>query len=232
MIVAIHQPNYVPWLGYFHKMAAADFFVLLDDVQYTKNSVINRVRVPGPTGPRWMTIPVMVSLGEPINAVVPARSDWSVRHRDMLRQAYRHAPAFESVWPEIEALYASVPALDLAAVNRHFIEPLAARLASKTRLLLSSELKTKRASGTARLVGIVDAVAPGGVYLSGRGGVNYQDEAAFAAAGISLRYTRFRHPEYAQPNPDFVEGLSVLDALFCLGWDETRKILKRAWRAP
>ena len=228
MIVAIHQPNYVPWLGYFHKMAAADVFVLLDDVQFTKNSFINRVRVLGPNGPRWLSVPVTVSFGDPIMAVMPAQPDWASRHRDILRQAYRRAPAFEAVWPEISALYASAPVADLATVNRHFIDGLGARLAIETKILLSSEIETGDASGTERLTRIVSAVAPGGIYLSGQGGGKYQDEAAFKAAGIRLHYAQFCHPRYDQLTSEFVEGLSVLDAVFFLGWNETRAILKTA----
>jgi hypothetical protein len=218
MRVAIHQPNYMPWLGYFHKMAQADTFVLLDDVQFSKNSVINRVRVLKNGAARWLTVPIRAHLGQPINAVKPATSDWATRHRDTLRQFYREARYFRSVWPDIEAMYSDPPEGELAAINRYLIEGLAARLAIDTQLILASDIATGDAEGTQRLIAIVNAVAPGGTYLSGKGAAKYQDESAFANAGITLQYANFVHPRYDQGDAGFVEGLSVLDAVFHVGW--------------
>ena len=77
-VVAVHQPNYLPWLGYFYKIACADVFIFLDDVQFSKNSYINRVRILHAQRSHWLTIPVSVTLGDPINRVRPARADWRV----------------------------------------------------------------------------------------------------------------------------------------------------------
>lgn len=219
--VAIHQPNYMPWLGYFYKMARADVFVLLDDAQFSKNSVINRVRVLKDGAPRWLTVPVRVHLGQAINTVVPAAADWARRHLDALRQFYTGATQFKAVWPEIEAIYLGAPDADLAVINRHMIAGLANRLGIKTRIASASDFNTGTAQGTDRLVAITQAVASGGTYLSGKGGAKYQDERAFADAGLTLRYTDFEHPRYDQGRPGFVEGLSVLDAVFHTGWDAT-----------
>ena len=127
-IVAIHQPNYAPWLGYFYKIAAADIFVFLDDVQFSKGSYINRVQIRGGKGARWLTQPVTVSLGMSIKEVVVAKPDWRGAHLDSLHGAYRTADAFKSVWPDIEAIYAECPGGSLAAMNRKIIEALASRL--------------------------------------------------------------------------------------------------------
>src|SRR3546814_3690829 len=91
MIVAIHQPNYLPWLGYFHKIARADVFVFLDDVQFSKNGYTNRVRILGDGAARWLTIPAAVHLGDPIGAVRPARPDWcrSEEHTSELQSLMR-----------------------------------------------------------------------------------------------------------------------------------------------
>ena len=80
MIVAIHQPNYAPWLGYFAKMARADVFVFLDDVQYTKNSYINRVQIDAGGTARWLTVPVSFSFRDPINRVRAANENWPRAH--------------------------------------------------------------------------------------------------------------------------------------------------------
>ena len=66
MIISIHQPNFLPWLGYFYKIAASDMFIVLDDVQYTKNSYINRSQIKTPQGCLWLTVPVHASLSNKI----------------------------------------------------------------------------------------------------------------------------------------------------------------------
>lgn len=219
-LVAIHQPNYAPWLGFFAKVAAADVFVLLDDAQFSKNGYINRVRVLGPSGvPRWLTVPVNVSLGDPIRAVRPARADWARAHRDTLRGAYGKAAAFRTVWPEVERIYDGLPEGGLAEVNGALIRALAGTLGLESRFVAASDLGASDLAGDDRLVALVRAVDPEGTYLSGRGAAKYQDPDKFATAGLGFRYCRFEHPEYDQGGAPFVPGLSVLDAVFHLGWD-------------
>jgi len=225
-IVAIHQPNYAPWLGYFQKMAMADVFVFLDDVQFSKQGYINRVRVLCPEGARWLTLPVKVTLGQSINEVRPAKLDWSRSHLDRLRDYYRKAPSFEQVWPNIEAMYAAVPHDDLAAINRSLIVDIAQSLNICPEIRLSSEIETGSAVSDDRLIRIVQEISPGATYLSGKGGAGYQDTEKFTAAGLGLRYTLFEPSEYLQNCEDFVAGLSVLDAVFHLGWDGARALIQ------
>ncbi len=225
MIVAIHQPNYLPWLGYFHKIARADLFVFLDDVQFSKNGFCNRVQVLHEGRPRWLTVPVSFRFGDAIDAVRPARPDWPRRHLDSLRGFYGGTPYFRKVMADLETLYRGVPQENLAAANRHLVEGLTERLGLEARFVASSELALGDAKGDERLIRIVERLAPGGVYLSGRGGARYQDETRFAAAGLTLAYTDFVHPRYEQGIDDFVAGLSVIDAAFRLGWAETARLV-------
>ena len=226
MIVAIHQPNYLPWLGYFHKIARADVFVFLDDVQFSKNGYTNRVRILGDGATRWLTIPAAVHLGDPIGAVRPARPDWRRRHLDTLRHFYNAAPAFGAVWPRIEEIYAGLPDGDLAAINRSLVEAIAGELGFACRFRASSEFETGDTMGDDRLVALVRAIAADGSYLSGAGGAKYQDEAKFAAAGLGFRYADFVHPVYDQGSgTDFIPGLSVIDAIFRLGWAGTAEMI-------
>ncbi len=224
--VAIHQPNYAPWLGYFHKMACAEVFVFLDDVQFSKGSYINRVQILGANGARWLTQPVSVTLGTPINEVTVAEASWTRAHLDTLRGAYRAANAFAAVWPELEAMYAKLPEGNLSTMNRSLIEALADRLGIAVGFSESSSIKTGNTSGDDRLVAIVEQLAPGGTYLSGKGGDKYQDPAKFAAAGIDLAYTQVQHGVYDQGRSDFIPGLSVLDAIFHLGWGGASALIK------
>lgn len=230
VIVAIHQPNYAPWLGFFAKLARADVFVLLDDAQYTKNSYINRVQIDAGATARWLTVPVSYTFGDPISRVRTADPGWTRSHCDTLRTHYATAPAFTAVWPWLVEHYATLPRGELAASNRALLEALAAKLGLSPRYRLASELGSSDIKGDGRLVALVRACG-GTAYLSGRGGAKYQDPARFAEAGIPLVYSDFVHPVYQQGHANFLAGLSILDALFRLGWEGTAGLLQRAARA-
>lgn len=227
MRVAIHQPNYLPWLGYFAKMAQCDAFVLLDDAQFSKNNIINRVRILGALEPRWLTLPVAARLGMTIAEVKISREDWRRSHLSLLRNIYGRAAHFRAVWPVLEEWMASAPDGGLAAINRHFILGIAGRLGLHPAIHMASDMGVDGKSDD-RLVAMVAALAPGGTYLSGRGGAGYQEPGKFEAAGLRLDYYRFSHPVYDQGVSGFQQGLSILDALFHIGWDATIQCLRPA----
>jgi hypothetical protein len=226
VIVAIHQPNYAPWLGYFAKMARADVFVLLDDAQYSKNSYINRVQIDGGGRPRWLTVPVSYRFGDPINRVRAAAAAWPQAHCETLKTFYGSAPAFAAVWRWLRDTYAHLPESDLAASNAALVAAIAQRLGIRTQLRSASQLDASGAAADDRLIALVRACGPNASYLSGRGGANYQDPAKFAAAGIPLVYSDFAHPTYDQGH-SFLPGLSMLDAVFRLGWERAAELLAR-----
>lgn len=231
MIVAIHQPNYFPWLGYFHKIAAADVLVFLDDVQFSKNSYTNRVQILGNRKARWLTVPVSVHFGDRVNEVRPARSDWVGAHLDTLCTFYRRAHAFRAVWPRITEIYNGLPQGDLAAINRALIEAVAGELGLACRFQNSSEMEAGGATGDDRLVRLVSQVASNACYLSGQGGAKYQDPEKFARAGLGFRNSDFTHPAYDQGGAGFTAGLSVIDAAFRVGWTGTAELLANAGAA-
>lgn len=225
LTVAIHQPNHLPWLGYFAKIARSDIFVFLDDAQYPKGSYVNRVRIAADGEPFWLTIPVKVTLGDPILKVESARSDWARAHRDRLIQIYRSANFFKETWPEIEKWLRATPSANLAQLNMHLVSMIAQQLGLGARFVTSSSLDLPAATSDIRLAAIVDQLAPGGRYLSGAGGANYQSEQTFAERGISLAYNDFAPLPYDRSGAAFLPGLSILDAVFHRGWDETRLMI-------
>ncbi len=214
----------------FAKIAQADLFVFLDDVQFSKNSFTNRVQVLNGDRRHWLTVPVRVKLGDAINKVLPAKPGWARSHRDTLANFYRRSPAYRSVWPDIEGLYDGMPDGDVAAINAYVIETIAGLLGFSLKTACSSSLETGSAVGDARLSEIVSSVAPGGVYLSGSGGENYQSNSTFETKNITLRYTRFAHPVYDQGGGGFESGLSVLDAVFRMGWSGTHELIMASIR--
>ena len=219
MIVGIHQPNFMPWLGYFHKMAVADTFVYLDNVPYSKGSYTNRVQIKTQCGPRWLTVPVLTSgkLGQDIAGLVADdHSAWRKKALATLEGSYRKCPHFKTCFAGIERIISSGPA-NLADMNIELIEYFASRLGIATPRLRSSALAA-RGKATDLLIAICKELGAD-TYLSGSGGANYQDEQAFAAAGLKLIYANYKHPVYPQPFGEFAPGLTIADLLFNCGPD-------------
>jgi hypothetical protein len=227
MIVAAHQPNYLPWLGFFAKMLLADVFVLADDVQYTKHSFINRNRIKNAEGWQWLTVPVYSKgrLGQLIREVeINNVEPWARRHWKSIQVNYRHAAYFDLWADELQGIY-SRRWTRLVDLNLALIEFARRALSIDTPVVLSSELGI-RSSGTDRLVEITQAVG-GSVYLSGRGAADYVDERCFEDAGLEHRYMEFRHPVYHQLFGPFIANLSILDLLLNEG-DQSRAILQES----
>lgn len=142
--VGIHQPNYLPWLGYFHKIARSDVFVFLDDVQFSKNGYCNRVQILQNGKPRWLSIPVTYQFGDPITHVVPAQSDWPSRHIDTLRTTYNKANQFEATWTSLKDIFDAIPRGSLAETNRFLVEAIAGKLGLSCQFAASSTIGTKK----------------------------------------------------------------------------------------
>lgn len=223
LLVAIHQPNFFPWLGYFHKLARADVFVFLDDAQFSKGERTNRVELRIGGERRWVTAPVVRAAAAEIREVeTDERQNWRRRLEGTITAAYGRAPAFQECFPELRKLV-YYPESRIAVYNRHAIEALARRVGLRTQLTSSSEFRVA-STGTQRLVEIVQAIG-GTAYLSGRGADNYLDEGAFDRAGIKLRYVDYEPRAYPQRDDAFVPGLSVLDALLECGWKRLAELI-------
>ena len=105
-IVAIHQPNFLPWLGFFYKMLKADLFVFLDNVQFSKNSYQNRVRIKTSQGQQWLTIPVFHSFGQLTNEVqINNKENWREKHLKTLEMNYKRTPYFKIIYNMLESIY-------------------------------------------------------------------------------------------------------------------------------
>ncbi len=213
--VAIHQPNYIPWAGYFSKMCACDVFVFLDDVQMpSRGNYASRVLVPGTGEPKWLSVPVTFTPGDHIADVRFADNGFGKKHLGTLRSHYARSPYFKQVFALLEPLYLE-PGETLGAFNMAVVEAIAGYLQLSCRFEKSSVLKPEGESDD-RLISLARLVGAG-TYVSGKGGQNYQDPAKFAAAGIGLDVRVYGPVPYDQRRTDFVPGLSIVDALFNLG---------------
>jgi hypothetical protein len=211
-VVAIHQPNYMPWIGFFHKFAHADVAVLLDSVQFPRRGVTHRNYVLGPQGPLLLTVPVASPPYDcPIADVAVAdHGGWAEKHFRSLEHCYRKAPFWADHAPFLRSVYLERPWALLADLNETIIRHLFEYLAIRTPLVRASALGGEGAA-TDLLIDLTRR-AGGSTYLSGPSGRTYMHEEQFARAGIGLVYHTFEHPVYAQgARQEFVPRLSALD---------------------
>jgi hypothetical protein len=228
MKVAIHQPHYLPWLGYLAKWAEAELFIFLDTVQFEKNGWQNRNRIYTRDGPRWLTVPVRARLGMELAEVpIDTGQDWGRRHLRAIEHAYARTPNFRRWAPALAEFYGTkwTTLAPLAVASASWM----ARTAGITvPARLASELPVAATDPTGRLVALCRAVGAT-VYLAGRDGAKYLDVGQFRAAGIEVRAQDYAHPVYTQPQGKFVPFLSALDLLLTYG-DEALAILREGDR--
>jgi hypothetical protein len=216
MIVTIHQPHYMPWLGYFDKMDRADVFIFLDTVQFKKNEFQNRNKIKGADGGQWLTVPVRQNHGQKIGEVIINNTvRWQKKHRMSLRSCYRSAPFFEDYFERLEPLLAK-PWERLADLNIACVKLLASLLAIDVRFAVASELEGTVEDRDRRLVELTKAVG-GDTYLAGGAGKDYMDLSVYERAKVRVTFHEFSHPTYPQLFGPFISNLSVIDLLFNAG---------------
>jgi hypothetical protein len=225
MMVTVHQPNYLPYLGLFHKMARADVFVVFDIAQYSKQlGFHNRNQIKTPRGAQWMTVPVRRETLHAIRDVQIADVRWGLRHVQTLDANYRRAPYYESYSHELKAILGK-PWTHLAELNESLIGLIARWLDIPTKLIRASDLPPPPTSDpTSKIIHLVRSVG-GDAYLSGQGGHGYLDEAQFT--DVRLEYDEFVPTPYPQLFGEFIPNLSAVDAIFNCGESiELRKAIE------
>lgn len=228
MILSVHQPQYIPWLGYFDKIANSDAFVFLDQVQYKEREFQNRNKIRTDRGGLWLTVPVISKgLGRQriSDVLIDNEIDWHKQHLLSLKNYYGRAVYFKDHLQFFEGLYGRQWG-KLSELNVYIIDYLLDELAIKTPVYFESKLDITQ-SKTDRVIEICRKMNAD-TYLSGAGGKEYLEEEKFAKAGIKLAYQDFKHPVYRQQfmkeKGDFLPLMSALDLLFNEG-PNSRSIL-------
>lgn len=220
MIVSVHQPNYLPYLGYFDKMVKSDVFVIYDDAQFKKNEFQHRNKIRIKEGWKYLTVPVEKKR-KPINEV-KIKNDvltskglrWYEDHLHNINDNYKDAPYFDRYKNEISSIYERTYEI-LADLNMDLIYFLRSAFNIKTKLVFSSEMGFK-SKGTERLVDMVKALG-GDVYISGKWGRDYLDLKLFEQNDIKVEFQDYKHPVYEQQYEGFEPNMSAIDALFNVG---------------
>lgn len=213
--VSIHQPGYLPWLGYFEKIASADMHVFLDTVQFEKNSFDNRNRIRSHTGSIWLTVPVITrgKFGENYlnEAELDVKQPWQNKHWKTLSLNYAKAPYFSKYADFFEETYNN-EWKTLLKLNLHLTRYLLNQLGINTELVMASELAVdgKKSDLVLNICKKLEATT----YLSGALGKDYLEIENFENNDIEVVFQQYLHPEYKQMFPGFVSHLSIVDLLF------------------
>jgi len=231
-VVAIHQPNFLPWLGWLAKAAQADVLVLLDDVQLNRGGPTQRVKIKAREGPRLVSIPIRHRRGSGVRideAEIAHDGKWDVLASRVIENAYHATRGWARHGEAIVALLRSREPR-LTAFNEQMLRYLLEAFAIGTRVIRASELGPRAETGN---LGNLELCCRLGAatYLSGTGARTYNDPAPFAATGLDLVYNAFEHPRYAQPHGEFVPGLSAIDLLFSAP-DEAAELLRAGIGIP
>lgn len=233
MKIAICQPTYLPWLGYFDVMDQVDAFVLLDSVQFEKQSWQHRNRIKTPTGLQWLTVPVIYRghFGQTIEQVEVRDPEFARKHLRGVEVNYRRTPYFDTYYPELaEVLNARSKGL-LADLNISLLRWFCAIFGIQTPVVRSSAMEAdgRRSQLLVNLCGELKADS----YLSPPGSAVYllSDLQLFVEAGIEVEFHHYEHPEYSQLFPPFCPYASALDLIFNEG-PRSLEVLRSGRRSP
>lgn len=231
-VAMIHQPHFLPWLGYFNKLLNVDNFIILDDVQYRPRYYQNRTRILHISGSQlWLSVPVSVARNTTIKDAEIAKVKWKNKILKTIRYSYGKADYFNESWKSIENCLIS-DENSLLSLNIKTLKLILRMLTSKEVFFsLSSNYPIAAENPTDRLIKLCKAVGATH-YLFGEGnGINYHDPMIFRDNNIEIIQQSFNgnHPVYKQQLPGFVPGLSVIDALFNIGCKNTYTLTKKAW---
>lgn len=213
MIVTVHQPDFLPWLGFFDRWKNSDIYIALDDVQFLRRGWHHRDRIKTAKGAGWLTVPVCKK-GKYNQLIRDVRIDnsttWYSDHLKTIEHNYRKAPNFERCFSKIKAIYDKRHSflIDLNMDLLHFAK---SELGIDTPAVMASDYCLKSVS-TQRLVDLVKAVG-GSVYLTGSGSEGYLEEVLFIKENIQVKWQEYKHPVYRQLHGSFIPMLSSLDYL-------------------
>lgn len=224
-VCAIMQPTWLPYLGYFHLIAASDVFVLLDDVQFARRSWQSRNRILGPAGEQMLTVPVRShDRDTQIRAIeVDDGQPWRSKHLTALRHAYARRPFLGEGMAFMEQQLER-PGTSLSGLTGGLIIEASSKLGLTAEIRLASELECPGARSEHLLA--ICRVVGADAYLSTAGSADYMaEDGVFEAADMPVRFQSFVEVPYDQGREPFTPFMGFIDAVMNLGWDGTRRLL-------
>ena len=231
IIYSCHQPNFLPWIGYFHKIINSDIFILLDNVQYTKNSVANRNKLKGLQGEQFITVPISKRISNSsffsYNEAVFAQKKWYEKPIKTITQNYSKSKHFEKYK---NVIFDILMMDNFCEMNISFIKFIIKEYKIETEILLMSQIDKMDCNKNDLLISI-GKYLNANIYLSGNGARSYNDEKKFNENAIKIIYQEFEHPIYNQLYSPFTPFLSILDLLFNEGEKGKYFLLEQNFKA-
>ena len=226
-VIAIHQPEYLPWLGFFKKMMNSELFVLLDDVQFEKKSWQSRNRIRTKNGTAFLSVPIHAHLDSKLNDVkIDNTKNWAVKHRKSILFNYTNTPYFDEFSSAIELIFAKKFEF-LIELNYEIIKFVMKELEIKSEIIFSSKLKIPQ-KGSDKVLNICKAVNAD-YYITGTTWAKkYLKIEDFKKSNISVEFQEFQHPIYKQIHKEFIPKMSIIDLLFNEGRDGAKEILQNS----
>ncbi len=227
-VVVIHQPDFMPYLGFFDRLLKADIYVVLETAQYvngTSRSWMNRDKIKTEKGEQWITVCVKKAPRETAikDIFLLDEEKWRKSNLGLLHQNYRKADYYHEIMPYIEGLY-SLKCEKFWEFSFASIKMLIDLFGIDIDILFSSDLDPQGKNND-MIVDIMNKVNAH-TYLSGVGAADYYDEKVYEKAGIEVIWQDFKHPVYQQQFGEFIPYLSSIDLLFNCGIEKSRKILR------
>jgi len=224
MIITVHQPQYLPWLGYFDKINKADVFVLLDNVQFKKNEWQNRNKIKTADGWQWLTVPVLYTYPQLINQVeINNKERWQHRQKQAIISNYKKAACWRKMADFFERIFAG-QWQTISELNIEAVQKLVEILGIETPIYIASELGKFPQDPDERLIAITKYFGAD-TYLAGSGGRDYMNLEKYKKSGINVIYQEYHHPVYNQLFGDFEPFMSVIDLILNHG-NESLTILR------
>lgn len=221
-----HQPNFLPYMGFFYKMHRSDVFVLDDDVQFSRQEYQNTNFILVGGSKHRLTIPVSYNYGDKINEVrICYDGNWQKKLLNTVMMNYKKAPHFQEGYELLESHIDGRYEL-LADMNISLIREIADRFGIVCKILIASQAVPTELQKNERNVYQCKTLGCD-VYYSGVGGKAYNDAKLYAENGIEIAYSDYKPVVYKQRAKAFVENLSVLDYIFNMGYK-----LPESWEAP
>ena len=224
--IIITQSNYIPWKGYFDAISACDYFVIYDDMQYTRRDWRNRNLIKTNNGLQWLTIPVEVKgkFSQKINETIIADKNWNSKHLKILNATYAKAACYNDVKDWVDNLYLDCNVSLLTKINRYFLEAIMQYLDISVQIKRSEEYELDEERNM-RLINICKQLNANN-YFTGAAAKEYLDEAAFAANGIAVHYIdNSGYKPYQQLGSGFEHYVSMIDLIYNMG-KQSRNYLK------
>jgi len=222
--VVIHQPDFLPYLGFFHRFINADLWVILDNVQYLNRGWHSRDQIKVNNGSSWLKVATKKTPRNTlINQVQLANTNWKNDNINLISHNYNKTAFYHEIMPCIEELY-SFECINLIDFNLKSIDMLCNLFDISIPQIIASNLNPEGKSNEL-LINILKKV-DAKIYLSGVGAKTYMQDNLFADAGIEIIYQSYTPPVYPQLYGDFIPNLSAIDILFNCGIQKSREILR------